>query len=191
MKRLFALFIFSAWFAVQAFGANLGGTTTFATTPQGGGYIGPGDLSINSSILVWGGFSCYSSTYSGNVAAISDSNAATTSFTMSCAGGVLSATNGAGGTISTLVTDCNSSHAYCTISTWYDQSGKTNCTGTACDVICVLSCQVFSNCPSFTAPIAFCYEAVPSGTGRLLTNNNFNPTTSTPFSMILPILFIG
>ena len=49
---------------------------------------------------------------------------------------------------------------------------------------CVNVCQVISNCPSFTATTAFCYVAVPVGTGRLLTNNSFNPTTSSPFSMI-------
>lgn len=185
MRFLLAAILALWTFAASAQEAIIGSGVFGGTKASVAGYTGPGDLSINSNVMVWHGFSCYSSTYTGNVASITDSNQATTAFTMSCAtGGVLSATNGAGGTIATLVTDCNSSHAYCTVSTWRDQSGKTNCTGTACDYSCVGTCQVISNCPNFTTSPAFCYVAILITSGRLVTNNSFNPTTTSPYSMI-------
>ena len=137
---------------------------------------GPGDLSINSSIVAWWGFRCYSSTYTGNVAAITDTHASPSSFTMSCSSGSLVATNGSGGTISTLVGDCV--NPYCTVTTMYDQSGKNSCAGsTACDLIHALAAsKLFSNCPSFTTSPAFCISGTASG--WFVTANALSVTTA-------------
>lgn len=102
-------------------------------------YQGPGDLGISGAVAWWG-LRCYSYAYSGNVADITDASTGNTTGTrLQCAGGVVSALVSAsactfvtGNACSSLATTCAVS---CNIEEMYDQSGGTNCTATACNVL--------------------------------------------------------
>ena len=110
-----------------------------ALAPASAAYQGPGDLGISGAVAWWG-FRCYSNAYSGSVADITDSSTGDTTGTrLQCASGVVSALVSASActfvtstACSTLATTCAVS---CNIEEMYDQTGGTNCTSTACNVL--------------------------------------------------------
>ncbi len=154
MKRL--AIVLSALLALCSVASATTVTLTGAGKPSAAAptYTGPGDLSINSNVVAWWGFRCYSSTYTGNVAAITDSVTSKTT-TLHCTSGTLDVVAG-NDTLATLKTNCATS-GHCTLNTFYDQSGKTNCgSSAACNFNVGATIVVLSSCPSFTATYKFC-----------------------------------
>jgi hypothetical protein len=91
----------------------------------GGGYIGPGDLTLTGTVVAWGGFRAYSAAKAGTKAVRLINETTTTQQDInSLASGAFDA--------ATAATLCGA--AVCKVVTIYDQTG-TNCSGgIACDV---------------------------------------------------------
>lgn len=139
--------------------------------PVGASYTGPGDVVNGAS--AWWGLRCYNSAYTGNVADVyAPSDASHTLITCST-GGVLNET------LQALSTTCATS---CTVKTLYDQSGGTNCTGTACDLVQATE----SLRPAYTLN---CSASIPcmtfAGSNRLSTAASANAGMVNPVTHLL------
>lgn len=157
-----------------AAGAQFSGQSCFGRggfcTPAASGaapYVGPGDLSVGSTLITYNGLRCITAAYSGNVADITDSATGNTTGTrLKCdgAGNVVALVSGSactfvtGNACSTLATTCGTA---CNVSTLYDQvAGGTACNGGVCNLInttnanrptLTVSCQNSQPCMAFAS----------------------------------------
>jgi hypothetical protein len=154
------LFSWSASAQVPMTGAGLG-----VPASSGATYVGPGDL--QASVAAWG-LRAYSSATRGNK--LINACNSTGGIDVGCADMLSDATTGllVPATIATIT--CPGTN--CTIKTWYDISGNTNCTGTACDQTdAVISARatLTANCLNTTFPCATYAGAQTYATANTLT----------------------
>lgn len=121
MRRLL-LIVCALFFASQSAQSQQSPLTVLGAGPASG-YTGPGD--IVSGAYLWWGLRGYRSSYSGSAVNVcTPTDAACADITIS--NGTL--------VIPGALSGCNNSGSICTIRTWYDQSGSTNCVAAACDI---------------------------------------------------------
>jgi hypothetical protein len=115
--------------------ANCGSSFTITVSAA---YAGPGDCCSITTWKAWWGFRCFSAAYSGNVADIQNAGA-TLGTRLQCSGGAITADGSAtdctfitGNVCSALLTTCA---VACYLEELYDQSGKTNCSSAACNLV--------------------------------------------------------
>lgn len=109
--------------------ALLGVGKSAAVGGGGGGYTGPGDLTLSSgSFLTWTGFRCFKASGSGVTKALRLINeTSTTQADINC--------DSSTGIDLTAVASLGCGSAVCKVVTLYDQTGLTNCAGpAACDM---------------------------------------------------------
>ena len=149
-KILFAQFVALSllWSAVSGYAQGLmtlGAGSIAASVASGGGFVGPGDLSLSQTVTHYWGWSCVKASYSGPAIDLVDAaTGSTTGTRLQCSGGSLvvltsssaCATTAAGqtfisgGLCSPLATTCAVS---CVVIGKWDQIANTGCSTFECD----------------------------------------------------------
>jgi hypothetical protein len=106
----------------------IGGGVSGMFKPAGGGYIGPGDLTIAATTVAWGGFSCWKASAPTARAIRLINETTTTQADINC--------NTSTGIDLAAVSALGCSSAVCKLVTIYDQTGLLNCFGS---VACIVS----------------------------------------------------
>lgn len=143
--------------------------------PAAAAYVGPGD--VVSGAIAWGGLRAYSVAKAGNrFANVCNS---TGGVDVGCADMVTSATTGA--VVPATVSGIPCPGTNCTIRTLYDQTGNTNCSGTACD----WTQATVANRPTFSiscGTVSICMTFPASVNAFLQTANTL--TQAQPFTVV-------
>lgn len=128
MIRLAFAFLLALCVSAQAqLSGGVGGFPGPGTAHSSVTYVGPGD--VKSGAYAWVGLRAYNAAKAGTkaISLCDDTGANCSDISTNATTGVLNA----GGTHGSNNCDVTGT---CTIQTWYDQSGNTNCSGTACDL---------------------------------------------------------
>lgn len=128
MIRLSFAFLLSLCVSAQAqLSGGVGGFPGPGTAHTSVTYVGPGD--VKSGAYAWAGMRAYNAAKAGTkaISLCDDTGANCSDISTNATTGVLNA----GGTHGS--NNCDSTGT-CRIQTFYDQSGGTNCSGTACDL---------------------------------------------------------
>lgn len=156
MKRLFTAIVGLCLIATTALAFYQSRDSNYNSTfvsGGGGGYVGPGNLTLTGTLVKYWGWSCVTAAYSGNAIDLADAATGNTTGTrLQCSSGVLVALVSAsactfvtGNACSTLAVTCAIS---CVVVTKYEQIGTADC---AVSVRCDLTQATNANRPTYTA----------------------------------------